>query len=126
MIRRPPRSTLSSSSAASDVYKRQPMNTVMFNLVCENGKLIPIIAPATIIFPSLQVTGFKSACGAGSGVGDWIVPERVFGLSLTPACFVHDFMWDNAEPTWEYFHASNSIFLSNLISLIQCQSVSEM
>ena len=25
MIRRPPRSTLSSSSAASDVYKRQPM-----------------------------------------------------------------------------------------------------
>src|SRR5665648_1278603 len=26
MIRRPPRSTLSSSSAASDVYKRQPMH----------------------------------------------------------------------------------------------------
>eukprot|EP00658_Telonema_sp_P-2_P041280 TRINITY_DN29510_c0_g1_i2.p1 TRINITY_DN29510_c0_g1~~TRINITY_DN29510_c0_g1_i2.p1 ORF type:complete len:129 (+),score=25.15 TRINITY_DN29510_c0_g1_i2:142-528(+) len=28
MIRRPPRSTLSSSSAASDVYKRQNMDTV--------------------------------------------------------------------------------------------------
>src|SRR5665648_513407 len=27
MIRRPPRSTLSSSSAASDVYKRQPIYT---------------------------------------------------------------------------------------------------
>eukprot|EP00656_Telonema_subtile_P026189 TRINITY_DN2816_c0_g2_i5.p1 TRINITY_DN2816_c0_g2~~TRINITY_DN2816_c0_g2_i5.p1 ORF type:complete len:101 (-),score=2.31 TRINITY_DN2816_c0_g2_i5:120-422(-) len=27
MIRRPPRSTLSSSSAASDVYKRQNLNT---------------------------------------------------------------------------------------------------
>src|SRR5674536_164233 len=28
MIRRPPRSTLSSSSAASDVYKRQPLHIV--------------------------------------------------------------------------------------------------
>src|SRR5664280_3909863 len=40
MIRRPPRSTLSSSSAASDVYKRQPvtlginrgLNTFVFGL----------------------------------------------------------------------------------------------
>src|SRR5674536_135744 len=30
MIRRPPRSTLSSSSAASDVYKRQPFIGVFF------------------------------------------------------------------------------------------------
>src|SRR5665648_1160959 len=30
MIRRPPRSTLSSSSAASDVYKRQPMKAFGF------------------------------------------------------------------------------------------------
>src|SRR5674536_252187 len=29
MIRRPPRSTLSSSSAASDVYKRQPLKESM-------------------------------------------------------------------------------------------------
>ena len=29
MIRRPPRSTLSSSSAASDVYKRQPLLTII-------------------------------------------------------------------------------------------------
>eukprot|EP00658_Telonema_sp_P-2_P072544 TRINITY_DN61675_c0_g1_i1.p1 TRINITY_DN61675_c0_g1~~TRINITY_DN61675_c0_g1_i1.p1 ORF type:complete len:104 (+),score=20.08 TRINITY_DN61675_c0_g1_i1:69-380(+) len=31
MIRRPPRSTLSSSSAASDVYKRQVMNPTSFD-----------------------------------------------------------------------------------------------
>ena len=29
MIRRPPRSTLDRSSAASDVYKRQPLNTTL-------------------------------------------------------------------------------------------------
>src|SRR5664280_794494 len=33
MIRRPPRSTLSSSSAASDVYKRQTVDTVIFSHV---------------------------------------------------------------------------------------------
>ena len=32
MIRRPPRSTLSSSSAASDVYKRQAQNDLTFKL----------------------------------------------------------------------------------------------
>src|SRR5664280_3301442 len=31
MIRRPPRSTLSSSSAASDVYKRQPADSFDFD-----------------------------------------------------------------------------------------------
>eukprot|EP00658_Telonema_sp_P-2_P043435 TRINITY_DN31373_c0_g1_i1.p1 TRINITY_DN31373_c0_g1~~TRINITY_DN31373_c0_g1_i1.p1 ORF type:complete len:129 (-),score=31.51 TRINITY_DN31373_c0_g1_i1:349-735(-) len=37
MIRRPPRSTLSSSSAASDVYKRQPQ-------VCEFPAEIPMVS----------------------------------------------------------------------------------
>src|SRR5665648_420553 len=32
MIRRPPRSTLSSSSAASDVYKRQDMNNASLDI----------------------------------------------------------------------------------------------
>eukprot|EP00658_Telonema_sp_P-2_P031579 TRINITY_DN235_c0_g2_i3.p1 TRINITY_DN235_c0_g2~~TRINITY_DN235_c0_g2_i3.p1 ORF type:complete len:147 (+),score=25.31 TRINITY_DN235_c0_g2_i3:115-555(+) len=32
MIRRPPRSTLSSSSAASDVYKRQPLYPLVFDV----------------------------------------------------------------------------------------------
>eukprot|EP00656_Telonema_subtile_P015779 TRINITY_DN182_c0_g1_i1.p1 TRINITY_DN182_c0_g1~~TRINITY_DN182_c0_g1_i1.p1 ORF type:complete len:300 (+),score=44.09 TRINITY_DN182_c0_g1_i1:89-988(+) len=37
MIRRPPRSTLSSSSAASDVYKRQPSNRVMMSTAAPQG-----------------------------------------------------------------------------------------
>eukprot|EP00658_Telonema_sp_P-2_P057339 TRINITY_DN45792_c0_g1_i1.p1 TRINITY_DN45792_c0_g1~~TRINITY_DN45792_c0_g1_i1.p1 ORF type:complete len:207 (-),score=34.49 TRINITY_DN45792_c0_g1_i1:170-790(-) len=36
MIRRPPRSTLSSSSAASDVYKRQPLQLPLRTLSCLN------------------------------------------------------------------------------------------
>src|SRR5665648_1257331 len=40
MIRRPPRSTLSSSSAASDVYKRQP-DTLQAMTAVRNGEIIP-------------------------------------------------------------------------------------
>ena len=39
MIRRPPRSTLDRSSAASDVYKRQPKN-LSCALVVEAGELL--------------------------------------------------------------------------------------
>src|SRR5664280_3921798 len=42
MIRRPPRSTLSSSSAASDVYKRQDtwVSTVKLPLCDKDGRII--------------------------------------------------------------------------------------
>eukprot|EP00658_Telonema_sp_P-2_P037422 TRINITY_DN2691_c0_g4_i4.p1 TRINITY_DN2691_c0_g4~~TRINITY_DN2691_c0_g4_i4.p1 ORF type:complete len:143 (-),score=15.35 TRINITY_DN2691_c0_g4_i4:116-544(-) len=43
MIRRPPRSTLSSSSAASDVYKRQPPDNVMLS------SAIPRCAPSNTL-----------------------------------------------------------------------------
>eukprot|EP00656_Telonema_subtile_P007862 TRINITY_DN1368_c0_g1_i5.p2 TRINITY_DN1368_c0_g1~~TRINITY_DN1368_c0_g1_i5.p2 ORF type:complete len:127 (+),score=38.50 TRINITY_DN1368_c0_g1_i5:112-492(+) len=49
MIRRPPRSTLSSSSAASDVYKRQPYNMAKQNGTCkwfDSKKGFGFIAPA--------------------------------------------------------------------------------
>src|SRR5664280_3851438 len=38
MIRRPPRSTLSSSSAASDVYKRQPPHRIVRDEQSKNGR----------------------------------------------------------------------------------------
>ena len=51
MIRRPPRSTLSSSSAASDVYKRQMMYGLLMLLVVTN-----------------DVSGFIQLMGAGGTV----------------------------------------------------------
>lgn len=106
--------------------RKNMIETKVFNLVGRNGRKAPIIAPTDIVFPSENISDFKSACGAGEGVGDWIVPERVLGLSVSPACFVHDTMWDKAEPTWEYFHFSNSVFLSNILSLIETQSSSSV
>ncbi len=95
-------------------------------LIGDDGKKTPITAPENIKFPSPYMDEFKSYCGAGEGIGDLIVPEKLFGLKISPACFVHDNMWDNAEPTWKYFHFSNSIFLSNMIAIIETQSSSSI
>ncbi len=46
------------------------------------------------------------------------MPETFWGLRMSAACFVHDYMWVKAERTWEAFHHSNSIFLHNLLAII--------
>lgn len=102
------------------------MYTTAYKLIGTNNKLVKIIAPVDILFPSGYVDKFDSFCGAGTGIGDAIVPETIWGVKVSPACFVHDKMWEAADGTWEAFHASNSIFLTNLISLIEVQSKSSV
>eukprot|EP00658_Telonema_sp_P-2_P058663 TRINITY_DN47180_c0_g1_i1.p2 TRINITY_DN47180_c0_g1~~TRINITY_DN47180_c0_g1_i1.p2 ORF type:complete len:114 (-),score=29.58 TRINITY_DN47180_c0_g1_i1:110-451(-) len=58
MIRRPPRSTLSSSSAASDVYKRQSVGTATLHLILhdlrDGAYLLPLPPPA-VAYPLLEL-----------------------------------------------------------------------
>src|SRR5674536_212299 len=70
MIRRPPRSTLSSSSAASDVYKRQPVHLV------RPGGRRPVDTPAlakVVVAPnpvgSAQLVGHRVAGRRGLPAG---------------------------------------------------------
>lgn len=92
-----------------------------FTLTGANG-FTTIIAPEGIEFPSCFIDGFRSYCGAGRGIGDLVVPEKMYGLKVSPACFVHDKMWEMSKATWEDFHLSNGVFLTNLISIIESQS----
>src|SRR5678810_7513 len=52
MIRRPPRSTLDRSSAASDVYKRQLLDEPLSRRVDELGRIAPAIAVPRIVRPT--------------------------------------------------------------------------
>ncbi len=70
----------------------------------------------------LPLDRFPSFCGAGTGVGDVIVPEKNWGLSMSPACFVHDICWPIAQPTWADFHQSNSMFMHNCQALVEARS----
>ena len=54
-------------------------------------------------------------CGPG-GIGDFFVPDRMYGLSMKPACKIHD--WTFA--VWNCkagFDLSNNLFKNNMIRI---------
>jgi hypothetical protein len=91
-----------------------------------NDKSISIVAPADIGFPFDNPIDYPDCCGAGQGIGEKIVPETIWGVRVSLACFIHDDMWNRGEKSWSNFHQSNSIFLKNIISIIQAYSKSQL
>ena len=79
MIRRPPRSTLDRSSAASDVYKRQPYNIQAF---VNDDKVIT----------SVKLTTYKNPPGVQEIIemyddgahNDSLAGDKIYGASITP------------------------------------------
>lgn len=59
----------------------------------------------------------KTACGAGDGVGDAVVPDRIWGLNVTEACRIHDFMYSEGK-TLEDKERADRVLLNNLLRLI--------
>jgi hypothetical protein len=69
------------------------------------------------MFPeALPLQHWPTFCGAGNGFGDWIVPDWVKRVCISPECFVHDIDWAIADGSWRAFQAANNRFLKNLIS----------
>ena len=85
MIRRPPRSTQSSSSAASDVYKRQAVGQALeqFLTLFSNGDINSV---------DFQVEGDKSDSDRPKGNGFALCPdcgntiEHLEGCLICPSC----------------------------------------
>jgi len=94
------------------------METKVFNLVGPKGETVRLIAPVDTKFPSIHIEDYGPYCGAGKGIGNTVVPESIWGLRISVACFIHDTMWDKAERTWADFHQSNSVFLKNILTII--------
>lgn len=92
---------------------------------------VPLIVPmmelndgskVPLDFPYDTFKEFTSFCGAGRGIGDLVVPESIFWLKVSPVCYIHDIMWQMAQPTWTEFHQSNSTMMHNLLTVIEKRS----
>jgi len=94
------------------------MNTIEHALINDQGKAVLLLAPPGIEWPAIHLEKFGTYCGPGHGIGDLLVPDTMWGLKVSAACYVHDFMWAVAEPSWADFHYSNSVFLHNLLRII--------
>ncbi len=60
----------------------------------------------------------QGKCGAGEGLAEKIVPDRILGLWIRPACSIHDFM-QGVGNTHEDFKESNRVFHYNLYRIIK-------
>jgi hypothetical protein len=60
-----------------------------------------------------EVTG---GCGPG-GIGDWFVPDSIWGVSITEACKRHDWMYFIGK-TKEDKEEADRVFLNNMLRTI--------
>ncbi len=56
-----------------------------------------------------------NGCGPG-GIGDLLIPDRVYGLNIKPACEIHDWMYTIYNDEFG-FEIANQIFLDNMIRI---------
>lgn len=81
---------------------------------------VDLIRPSgAFMWPSSSFEGFPECCGPGGNWGTFerMIPEKVLGMVVSPACFIHDVMWSGKEKSWAVFHASNSVLLTNLLEI---------
>jgi hypothetical protein len=57
-----------------------------------------------------------NGCGPGSVLG-LLVPDSIWGISVTEACNIHDFMYATGE-TIEDKYLADRVFLNNMVRLI--------
>jgi len=79
------------------------------------------------LFASVKCWQFKAehpdefnsfGCGPG-GIGDWLVPDTIYGLSIKPACQVHDWDYRFGEGhSEEERKKADKRFLTNMLQII--------
>ena len=63
----------------------------------------------------------KGRCGPGHGLGDKLVPEKNWGLSMTGACQIHDKMYERGKTELDREEADR-VFLNNMLRLVEANS----
>lgn len=73
-------------------------------------------------WPANSIIEFPSCCGPEKWNSRFYVFDKLFGLCISPACWVHDRMWEICDATWGDYHYSNSVFLHNVLTIINTRS----
>ena len=73
-------------------------------------------------WPAGSVLEFPFCCGPEKWNTKFYIFDKLFGVRISPACFVHDVMWEICDATWGDFHYSNSVFLHNVLNIVNMRS----
>ncbi len=79
---------------------------------------IALYAPPSYIaaYPAVRAA-VANGCGPAGWLGR-LVPDHLWGLDITPACEIHDWMYAEGE-TEEERHLADRVFLNNMLRLIE-------
>lgn len=70
--------------------------------------------------PPDVVDAVTGGCGPG-GFGDWLIPDTVWGLSVKPACRIHDWMYHVGADILDKEEADRT-FANNMIRIIRAKT----
>ena len=68
--------------------------------------------------PKKVLNKIAHGCGPGRGWKEWIVPENVWGLPITLACKIHDFMYYEGACI-EDKNIADRAFLNNMLRIVE-------
>lgn len=74
------------------------------------------------LLPCINIDDFPNFCGAGDGIGEALVPDTFYGLSMRHCCFIHDITHTIYPPTKTFWHKSNELLLINCLRTIRVKS----
>jgi hypothetical protein len=105
-----------------------PMDCGSYNLVRREVKGVWLEAPKEF-WDYLRVHGEEGlrkegyGCGPGKGIGDWLVPDRMWFLCVWICCTIHDWMYRDKKACSERDkEVADQILLANLTEWIDCKS----
>ncbi len=61
-----------------------------------------------------------NGCGT-KGLGGWLVPDTLYGLNITEACNIHDWMYAKGKVIADKDSADRA-FLNNMLRIIEAES----
>jgi hypothetical protein len=88
-----------------------------------NSKKLKLYAPKeywNAIDAKTDISSIINGCGTTDWKGE-LIPESLLGLSITPACNIHDWMYYYGE-TYQDKEEADRVFLNNMVRIINNDS----
>ena len=94
------------------------MRAGIWDLTIEDIEGFYLIAPKSYLSASEEeVEAATGGCGPGK-IGDWFVPDTMYGESVVLACIIHDWMYGEGKDEIDK-RIADRVFLWNMTVLIQ-------
>ena len=112
MIRRPPRSTQSRSSAASDLYKRQDEYTALLHVPYEDGgeNFVVRFNPRTGLIDLMEAMRYRET---GDG------REKILWITISGDGGDDAVMWLDQGKPWAHFNLEQVVYNTDVSKMIQ-------